>query len=250
LRAVDAIDGFLRGLPWWEATLLLLAQNVVVFALSLAGGGLVARTFAHRRVAAPPPPLSRIEVAAAAGAILINTAVTVAGYALWRAGIVHFRNDFGPRAWLDVVVLLGVMDLAMYVLHRVAHVRLLFPLLHAFHHRFDRPRPLTLFALNPAETLSFGALWLVVITLYSASWLGMSVYLVLNVAFGTLGHVGVEPLPARWARLPLVRHLGTSTFHAQHHAHKEHNFGFYTVVWDRVFGTLDPAYDATLRGGP
>jgi hypothetical protein len=105
---------------------------------------------------------------------------------------------------------------------------------------------LILFALNPVETLSFGGLWLAVIAVYPASWLGMSVYLVLNVAFGTVGHVGVEPLPRAWVRWPILRHIGTSTFHAQHHARRGTNFGFYTLVWDRLFRTLDPEYEATF----
>jgi sterol desaturase/sphingolipid hydroxylase (fatty acid hydroxylase superfamily) len=179
----------------------------------------------------------------------LNTAVTVAGLLLWRRGIVRFRDDVGPWAAVDVVVLLFVMDLAMYALHRLAHHRWLFPILHRLHHRFDRPRPLTLFVLNPVETLSFGALWLVVIALYPASWLGMSTYLALNVAFGVLGHVGVEPFPRAWVRWPGLRHIGTSTFHARHHADPSHNFGFYTLVWDRIFGTLSPDYDARF-GGP
>jgi sterol desaturase/sphingolipid hydroxylase (fatty acid hydroxylase superfamily) len=92
------------------------------------------------------------------------------------------------------------------------------------------------------ETVSFGALWLVAIAIYPSSWLGMAIYLVLNVGFGTIGHVGVEPCPRALLRWPGLRQLGTSTFHAEHHASPHHNFGFYTLIWDRLFGTLHPAY--------
>ncbi|AEW01431.1 hypothetical protein A4D02_05425 [Niastella koreensis] len=30
--------------------------------------------------------------------------------------------------------------------------------------------------------------------------------------------------------LPVLRYLGTSTFHHDHHDHVEHNFGFYTSI--------------------
>ncbi|MCC7534849.1 MAG: sterol desaturase family protein [Deltaproteobacteria bacterium] len=221
----------------------LLVQNLVVFGLALAGGALVVRLFRGRRVTAPPPPLERREVALAACTIVLNTAVTVVGFWLWQRGTVRFRDDLGLYAWLDVPVILLAMDLAMYVLHRVAHVGGLYGWLHRPHHRYDRPRPLTLFVLAPHETLAFGALWLVVISVYPASWLGMSIYLALNVAFGVVGHVGVEPLPRAWVRLPVLRHVATSTFHAQHHADPRFNFGFYTVLWDRLLGTLDPRYE-------
>src|SRR5262249_38061749 len=66
------------------------------------------------------------------------------------------------------------------------------------------------------------------------------VYLVLNVAFGTVGHLGGEPLPARWSDIPVLRYLAGSTFHARHHQALATNFGFYTVIWDSLFGTLHP----------
>jgi sterol desaturase/sphingolipid hydroxylase (fatty acid hydroxylase superfamily) len=113
-----------------------------------------------------------------------------------------------------------------------------------------KPRPLTLFMLNPAENLAFGALWLFVIWVYPASWFGMSVYLVLNVLFGTMGHLGVEPLPAWFARTPIVRYVAGSTFHARHHQDLDSNFGFYTLIWDRLFGTLRKDYFETVGQTP
>ncbi|MGC4031889.1 MAG: sterol desaturase family protein [Tepidisphaeraceae bacterium] len=138
---------------------------------------------------------------------------------------------------LDALILLVVMDFAMYVLHRIAHHRLLFPLVHRTHHRYDRPRPLNLFVLNPFEVLGFGTLWLAVLCLYSFTWLGMILFLVLNLAFGTIGHLGVEPFPRSWKRLPIIKHMGSSTFHADHHQDEHVNFGFYTDIWDRLFRT-------------
>jgi Delta7-sterol 5-desaturase len=64
----------------------------------------------------------------------------------------------------------------------------------------------------------------------------------LNVLFGLVGHLGVEPFPKAWVRLPLIRLISTSTFHAEHHGDRHHNFGFYTLIWDRLFGTISPDY--------
>jgi sterol desaturase/sphingolipid hydroxylase (fatty acid hydroxylase superfamily) len=135
------------------------------------------------------------------------------------------------------------MDLLMYAFHRVAHLPLIFPLAHITHHRYDKPRPLTLFVLSPVEVLGFGAIWLIVLMLYAASAEGILIYLAFNLAFGLVAHLGVEPAPSRWLRLPLLRYLSTSTFHAGHHVDREHNYGFYLLVWDRLFGTLASAYE-------
>ena len=234
---------FLQTASYPLAALLLLGLNLLIFVLGLVGGACLLRLSAGRRVSPLPPPLGARELAFSAATVVLNTLVTLAGLLLWRHGIIRFRSDCGLLAWLDVVVLLVVMDGAMYVLHRVAHLPPLFRILHAEHHVHRHPRPLTLFVLHPLETLGFGGLWLVVVSVYPASWLGMSVYLMLNVAFGVIGHLGTEPSPASWPRIPVLRQISTSTFHAQHHLDPHHNYGFYLLLWDRLFGTLSPRYE-------
>lgn len=242
-RLAALADWFLDELPYGPASALLLVENLLLFAGALGGGALLVRWFRHRPVSPPPPPIGRAEIAWAASTVALNTAVTIAGLWLYRRGVIRFRKDLGLRALLDAPLLLAIMDVAMYALHRLAHVPPLYRLLHRPHHRYDRPRPLTLFVLSPPEALAFGGLWLVVITLYSASWLGMSIYLAINVVFGVIGHLGVEPLGRGWVRTPVAREIATSTFHAQHHLDPRSNFGFYTVVWDRLLGTLSPRYE-------
>ena len=233
-EAATSLNYILDQLAWGPAAALLLLENLVIFGLAVGLGGLVVRACRNHPVAPPPGPIERTEIVYAAVTVLLNTAVTVAGLWLYRRGIVRFRRDLGLRALLDVPILLLVMDLAMYFLHRVVHHEPFYRWFHALHHRYTSSRPLTLFVLSPQETLAFGGLWLFVIWLYPPSWLGMSIYLALNVAFGVIGHLGVEPLPARW--LPMT--LATSTFHSDHHQDRTRNFGFYTTVWDRLFGTL------------
>jgi len=243
---MESLILYLREAPLPQAILLLLAENVAILLLALLFGEWLVRRYADRRVAEVAPPLSRIELWVTLSCVLLNTLVTVVGLLLWRADLIQFRTDTGWRAWLDVLVLLLVMDLAMYCLHRLAHHSLLFPILHRLHHDYDRPRPLTLFILNPAENLSFGLLWLAVIAVYPFSWLGISVYLLLNVMFGVVGHLGVEPLPIWWVRVPVLRNIAGSTFHARHHQDLACNFGFYTLIWDRLFGTFRRDYWTTL----
>lgn len=233
---------WLQSASWPEVLLIFLIENLAILALVILLGGWVAARFSARRVALSPESLSRTEVIVALANVLLNTVTTVVGLWLWRKGVVHFRTDVGLRAWADVLILLFGMDLLMYLLHRLAHTRVLYLLLHKFHHQYDRPRPLTLFALSPVENLAFGGLWLTFISLYDASWLGMSVYLMLNVCFGAVGHLGVEPFPLGWVKQPVLRNFAGGSFHAQHHQDIRHNFGFYTLFWDRLFGTLRADY--------
>ncbi|MES2440431.1 MAG: sterol desaturase family protein [Verrucomicrobiota bacterium] len=140
------------------------------------------------------------------------------------------------------------MDLGMYVFHRIAHHPRLYPLFHRFHHRHETTNPISLFVLHPVEVTGFGTLMILFLMGYPMTVGGLMAYLTLNVVFGTLGHSGVEPLPRSFQAVPFLRLIGTSTFHAEHHEHRQFNFGFYTLIWDKLFGTLDPEYETRFAG--
>lgn len=238
---MEVMISFLKEQSLTILSVIFLLENLGIFLLAILIGHGFIKIFHQARVSPPAPPIQGWELALGLFNVVLNTGVTVLGLWLWRQGWIVFRDDLGIYALIDVFVLIAVMDFAMYWLHRVAHLQL-FYFIHGTHHDFVRVRPLTLFILNPAENLGFGALWLLVIAVYPASWLGMSTYLALNVAFGAIGHLGVEPFPAWWPKVFALRHISTSTFHAQHHRDIDHNFGFYTLVWDRLFNTLSPRY--------
>jgi len=231
-------------LDWWlvrtpaEAAALMLLINIATTIAALVIGYGLTRAFAGRRVTPPPEPLDRLEILLAVSCILLNSVVTFIGWWLWQAGYITVRRDTDLAAWADTALLVLVIDLAMYGLHRSAHHLWLYSWLHQQHHRYHNPRPIDLFVLNPLETLGFGALWLLVLLVYPASFIGITLYMGLNLAWGIIGHLGVEPVSEEWLRrVPALRWLGSSTFHADHHQDGAVNFGFYTTLWDRLFGT-------------
>jgi sterol desaturase/sphingolipid hydroxylase (fatty acid hydroxylase superfamily) len=221
----------LRASAW------LLAINIAMFIASVGGGEVLVWAFRRRRIAASPDPIEPKECLLAGSCVLLNTVVAIVGWILWRHGWITVRTGGGWRILLDTLVLLGAMDFLMYLFHRIAHLPWIFPIVHATHHHYDRPRPLSLFVLNPAEVFGFGLLWILLLSVYTTNWTGMILYLSLNLIFGTIGHLGVEPFPRAIANWPIFRHLGSSTFHANHHGDRDVNFGFYTDIWDRLFRT-------------
>lgn len=255
MNILETLIDAIYKLPLWQGALWLLLENGLIFGGTLLVGKWLVAQFKVYPVCLPPTS-NALEIKLAISTVLLNALVTLLGLILWQQNIIHLRTTLDLRALLDVPILLLIMDVAMYALHRIAHFPLIYNLLHKTHHRFEEVRPLTLFALNPLENLSFGLLWLVVLSLYEASWFGITIYLALNVLFGLIGHLGVEPFPAAWVRLPLLKYFSTSTFHAQHHKDPHHNFGFYTLIWDKLFGTLSPRYStefgkiATLEVSP
>ncbi len=217
--------------------------NIVIFAASVISCWLLGVVFDGRRIFTRWEPLRAPEQLAALSAVVLNSVVFVVGWMAWKAGYLEIRDEGFGRAMVDCVAMIVAMDLGMYLFHRVAHIPWFFGLIHGFHHRHEATNPISLFVLHPAEVIGFGGLMILFLIVYPMSLAGLLAYLTLNIAFGTLGHSGVEPLPAWFKNIPILKYLGTSTFHAEHHEHPGYNFGFYTLVWDKVFGTLDPEYD-------
>lgn len=218
--------------------------NIVIFWGSLAFGIALQKIFkAKKAYPLLTKPYSRIEKHLAIATVIINTIVMIAGWFLWKEGWIFIREATSIlTSILDSFVLFFIMDAFMYWFHRIAHIQFIFNLVHKLHHQYDKPQPITLFVLNPFETIGFGGLWLIVICIYQSSLNGMIFYLILNTFFGLVGHIGVEPYPRNWFALPFVRNITTSTFHILHHQNPEFNFGFYTSFWDTWFHTLHPEY--------
>ena len=224
----------------------LLVQNILQFLMCVGGGLLLIKFFNDRRIYSSPDALSKKEINWAICCVFLNTVVAVTGWFLWKEGIIVIKSEIGPSSIVDFLALLLMMDFLMYVCHRIVHIPGVYEWVHMTHHQYQITRPLSLFVLNPLEVFGFGFLWLFVLSIYQSSWIAIVFYLLLNASFGALGHIGVEPFPQNWIKLPLVGRLTTSTFHAQHHNQVESNFGFYTDVWDRIFGSMNKSYESVF----
>lgn len=230
---------YFKTLGWLAAVPVFLAENLLVLLLALGFGYLLQALFGRSRALGPVHhPISRQELWLATCTLLINTVITYAGFALWRLGFITIREDVSWHILLDFVVLFLGMDLLMYVFHYVIHQTELYRWIHGLHHEYPEPQPIDLFVLHPLETFGFGGLWLLLMAVYPASFLAIFAYLTVNVLFGVVGHSAVEPFPAAWERAPLLKYIGSSGFHFQHHQNDQSNFGFYTSIWDRLFGTF------------
>ena len=240
----------LKSASLLEISVFFLVLNLAIFISSVVLCWALGGLFWKRRIFENWEPIRPVELGAALGSVILNAGVSVAGWALWRAGWIEIRPAGISSTFIDCALMVLAMDLGMYFLHRAAHITTIYQLVHGFHHRHETTNPISLFVLHPIEVIGFGGLMIVFLMIYPTSLGGLLGYLTLNVVFGTLGHSGVEPFPAIMKSIPFLKLVGTSTFHAEHHEHPAYNFGFYTLIWDKLFGTLDPAYEARFSRSP
>jgi len=219
----------------WLIGAIFLVENVLLTVLVLVLGRYIQRRLSPQAIT--PIATTRNEWIICAGTNVLNTVVTYAGYWLWKQGFIKISYEVSWIIAMHFLLLIMAMDLLMYLFHFLIHKTFLYRAIHGLHHQAIHPKPMDLFILHPVETVSFGALWLLLLVFFPFNIYAIILYLTLNLAFGLTGHLGIEPLPATIRQWPVLKYLGTSTFHHDHHEHVGYNFGFYTNLWDRLFGT-------------
>ncbi len=214
--------------------LLFFVENILIAAIAVFLGFLVDRlltTFKNE--------ITVKEIGWACSTIFFNTLVTLAGYKLYQFGFIIFYMQFSlTEIGIDFLLLVLAMDFLMYMFHWAIHKLHALYSYHDLHHQYNTPTAVSLFVLHPVEVLGFGGLWLWLLTLINFSIYAIILYLMFNVTMGMIGHLRTEIIPDGIKKHPIFKWLANTGFHVDHHQNENYNFGFYTKVWDRIFGTL------------
>ncbi len=219
---------------WPQWIVFSLVMNVILYLFSIGLYVFIEKTCRKSQLQEKNHPVTRSDFYLSLLTVLCNSFVMLLGAFLWKSGwIVLGENQSGIGIAAEVIALLLLMDLLMYFFHFAAHLPFIYKILHGKHHEHVSTNFLSLFVLHPFETIGFGLMMLALLIGYDFSVISISVYLMLNLTWGTIGHLNREFFPVSFDRF----FVGTTRFHNQHHLDESKNFGFYTSVWDRVFGT-------------
>ena len=153
-------------------------------------------------------------------------------------------------AWAEGLIAFVILDLAIYLQHRLVHA---LPMLWRFHrmHHADVDLDVTSGArFHPVEILfSLGIKFLVITALGAPAVAVLLFEIVLNgTAMFNHGNVRMPPLLEKIVRCLVV----TPDMHRVHHSvlrrETDSNFGFNLPWWDRLFGTYRPEPEAGHEG--
>ncbi len=238
---------------FWTPTLVLAAMfgvRYVVFAgiawMLGYGNGAAARRRKLQATMPGPAQLAR-EIGYSALAVLVFGAVN--GLLAFVGAVPHTRvyRDLGQYGWtwfaLSIAAALVAHDAYFYWTHRFLHLRVVFPHVHRVHHLSTNPTPWTAYAFHPLESFVQAGAVVAILFVVPLHPLALIVFQVISTAVNVYGHSGYELYPPGWSRHWLGRWINTSVAHNAHHASARHNYGLYFLWWDRLCGTLDPAYD-------
>nr|WP_294876107.1 sterol desaturase family protein [uncultured Pedobacter sp.] len=214
-----------------------LTANTFLYLFSIGFYLFIDKTCLKNKIQTTDHPFLKSDLYVSFLSMFLNSVVMLIGVYFWKSGWIILNESKTILALLiEVIVIVLVMDLLMYIFHYLVHHPLIYKILHRKHHEHTSTNFLSLFVLHPFETLGFGLMMIFVFMWYDFSIFSISFYVFINLIWGTIGHLNREFFP-KWTEQLF---LGTTKFHNQHHLNEQRNFGFYTSIWDRMFGTHKP----------
>lgn len=161
--------------------------------------------------------------------LVINILIAIPGYLLFKNGAIRFLTE--EHFIRDLLLLYFIFDFIMYVLHLVSHYVWPFKLFHVKHHTHQYFNAISLYVMEPVETIMFGLLLTMSAYCFTINLYSFLMFLFLNWIFGIIGHLNTKS-----TKQPKI--FGNHIFHKTHHQKPNTNYGFYTVIWDKLFGTF------------
>ncbi|WP_425390699.1 sterol desaturase family protein [Ekhidna sp.] len=148
---------------------------------------------------------------------------------------------------LTVIPMFFIHDFYFYWAHRLMHHPALFRRVHKIHHLSTNPSPWTAYAFHPLEAFIEAAIILILAFTVPTHAFVIMLFMIFQIIYNVYGHLGYELFPKGFHKTRIGRYVNTSVAHNQHHAKFHGNYGLYTLIWDRVFGTIRDDYDESYE---
>ncbi|MEY4934516.1 MAG: hypothetical protein RIS64_875 [Bacteroidota bacterium] len=187
---------------------------------------------------------------------ILNSVISMiifAGVSVWTLMIIapytnvyNNINDYSKVYYAFTLIWMFFLhDAYFYWTHRAMHHPKLFRLVHLTHHKSNNPSPWTAYAFHPLEAIVEASIVPVIAFSIPTHRSAIVIYMLFQIVYNIYGHLGFEIMPKNMNRHWLGRWFNTSVSHNMHHQYSVKNYGLWTTIWDRAFGTMHARYDET-----
>lgn len=157
-------------------------------------------------------------------------------------------DEYGWFYYFSVFPILFIMhDLYFYIMHRIMHHPSLFKYIHLVHHKSTNPSPWAAYAFHPLEAIIEQGIVVIFYFSLPIHISHLAIFFLFSIVYNVYGHLGYELYPKGFNKTRIGRWINTSVNHNQHHQYFKGNYGLYTLIWDRIFGTIRKDYDAQFE---
>lgn len=157
-------------------------------------------------------------------------------------------DEYGWFYYFSVFPILFIMhDLYFYIMHRIMHHPSLFKYIHLVHHKSTNPSPWAAYAFHPLEAIIEQGIVVIFYFTLPIHISHLAIFFLFSIIYNVYGHLGYELYPKGFNKTWIGKWINTSVNHNQHHQYFKGNYGLYTLIWDRIFGTIRKDYDAQFE---
>jgi len=171
--------------------------------------------------------ISKLDVKNSLLILLINILVAIPGYLLFTTSNISFTEN---HFFIDLLLLFIGFDFTMYIFHYLSHTLKPLKALHKDHHEHKYFNIFSLYVMHPFEAFSFGILLTLACLIFSLNFYSFIIFIIFNWLYGVIGHLNTQSI-----KQPVF--FGNHIFHKTHHTRSNCNYGFYTVIWDKIFNS-------------
>ena len=157
-------------------------------------------------------------------------------------------ETYGWAYYFGVFPILFIMhDLYFYIMHRIMHHPYLFKFIHLVHHKSTNPSPWAAYAFHPLEAILEQGIVIIFYFTLPIHITHLAIFFLFSIIYNVYGHLGYELYPKGFNKNWFGKWINTSINHNQHHQFFKGNYGLYTLIWDRLFGTIRKDYDGQFE---
>jgi sterol desaturase/sphingolipid hydroxylase (fatty acid hydroxylase superfamily) len=169
---------------------------------------------------------------------------TVIATILYKTKLLEYTTlyyNIEEHGWLYYFMVIPLMfiiyDFYFYLIHVIINHKNLFYLIHFEHHKSKYLSPLSSLSMHPIEAILNHLALVMLFFILPIHTSHVYIWVSITIAYTTYLHLGVEIYSERFLNTRIGKLVYTATEHAKHHSFFKGNYGFYTLIWDKIFKT-------------
>ena len=149
--------------------------------------------------------------------------------------------DISEHGWMYYFSIIPIMfiiyDFYFYVTHRIMHHKKLFNLFHITHHKSKVISPLTALSMDVLEAIINQSALVLLFFLFPIHTTHVYIWVIVTISYTIYLHSGVELFSNKFLETKIGKLINTTKTHSEHNLKFKGNYGYYTLIWDKLFKT-------------
>jgi hypothetical protein len=148
-------------------------------------------------------------------------------------------SDYGWLYYFGIIPIMFIIyDFYFYVTHRIMHHKKLFNLFHVTHHKSKDISPLTGLSMDVLEAIINQGALIMLFFLFPIHTTHVNIWVVVTISYTIYLHSGIELFSNKFLETKVGKLINTTKTHSEHHIKFKGNYGYYTLIWDKLFKRL------------